>query len=58
MFWKLRGVPRDHASTSTAASNSTERALGVKRANLPDPENYEDKLEAMSVCESLELGLN
>ena len=30
----------------------------MKRANLPDPEDYEDKLEAMSVCEALELGLN
>ncbi len=31
---------------------------GVKRANLPDPEDYDDKLEAMTVCATLELGLN
>jgi hypothetical protein len=49
IFWKLRGVLRDQASAAPAASNAAERALGVKRANLPDPEDYEDKLEAMSV---------
>ena len=49
---------RDQSSAAPAPSNAAERALGVKRANLPDPEDYEDKLKAMSVCESLELGLN
>jgi hypothetical protein len=41
-----------------AASNSAERSLGVKRTNLQDPEDYEDKLAAMPVCEALELGMN
>jgi hypothetical protein len=35
-----------------------ERALGVKRANLLDPDKYADKLEAMTVCHALELRLN
>ncbi len=51
-------MPRDQAAGAPVARNSAERSLGVKRANLPDPEDYEDKLEAMSVCEALELGLN
>jgi len=58
IFCKMRGVLRDQATPAPGASNSAERALGVKRANLPDPEDLEDKLEAMSVCESFELGLN
>ena len=58
IFWKLRGVLRDQATATLAASNSTERSLGVERANLSDPEDYEDKQEAMSVCEALEFGLN
>ena len=39
-------------------SNEAERAEGVKRANLPDPYDYEEKLAAMSACEALEFGLN
>jgi len=31
---------------------------GVKRANLPDPDDYEAKLEAMTVYQTLELGMN
>ncbi len=27
-------------------------------ANMPDPEDYDKKLEAMTVCATLELGLN
>ncbi len=58
IFWKLREVLRQQAAAAPDANNSAERALGVKRANLPDPEEYEDKLEAMTVCQALELGLN
>jgi hypothetical protein len=58
MFWKLRGVLRDQAAAAPVASNSAERSLGVKHANLPDLEDYENKLDAMSVCKALELGLN
>ena len=58
IFWKLRGVLREQVAAAPAASNSAERSLGAKRANLPDLEDYEDKQEAMSVCEALELGMN
>jgi hypothetical protein len=58
IFWKLRTMVRDLATTAPDASNVPERALGVRRANLLDPGNYADKLEAMIVCHSLELGLN
>ena len=58
IFWKLREAIRQQSAAAPDASNTAERALGVKRANLPDPEEFEDKLEAMTVCQSLELGLN
>ena len=58
VFWKMLGVLRNRVAAAPAASNSAERSLGVKRANFRDPEDYEDKLEAMSVCEALKLGLN
>ena len=58
IFWKLRGVLREQNAATPTASNSAERSLGVKRANLPNPEDYEDMLEAMSVCDALELDLN
>jgi hypothetical protein len=32
--------------------------LGVKRAILPDTEEFEDKMETMTVCQASELGLN
>jgi hypothetical protein len=35
-----------------------KKALGVRMANQPDPDDYADRQEAMSVCQSLELGLN
>jgi hypothetical protein len=57
IFGKLRGVLREQDAAAPVTSNSAERSLGVKCANLLDPEDYEDKLEAMSVCEALELGL-
>jgi hypothetical protein len=31
-------------------SNALERAPGVKRNNLSDPEDYGAKLEAMTIC--------
>ena len=49
---------REQAAATPAASSSAERSLRVKRAILPDPEDYEDKMEDMSVCETLELSLN
>ncbi len=58
IFWELRGVLKEHVATSPAANKSAESSLGVKRANLPDPEVSEEKLEAMAVCEASELGLN
>ncbi len=56
--WKLRGVLRNKAVQSPMSSNAVERAPGVKRANLPSPEDDDPKLEAMTVCEALELGIN
>jgi len=47
---------RDQAIAAPDASDVPKRALGVRRANLPDPDDYADKLEAMTVCQSLELG--
>jgi hypothetical protein len=35
-----------------------KRALGVKRANLLDPEDYDGKLEVMTFCKALDLGMN
>ncbi len=49
---------RDQATAAPDASNAHERALGVRRANLPDPDDYADRLKAMKNCQSLELGLN
>ena len=50
MFFKLRDLPRDQAAAAPTALSKAERSKGVKRANLPDPEDYDDKLEAMTVC--------
>ena len=49
---------RDQATAAPDASNAPERALGVKRANLPDHDDYADRLEAMTISQSLEVGLN
>jgi hypothetical protein len=32
--------------------------MGVRRVNLPDFEDYDEKMQAMAGCETLELGLN
>ena len=45
---------RDEANLAPDGSNETERKEGVKRANLPDPDDYNEKLAAMSTCEALE----
>ena len=58
IFWKLRTMVRDQATTAPDASNAPKRALGVRRANLLDLDDYADRLEPMTVCHSLELGLN
>ena len=57
MFWKLREILRDQAQLAPDANNVLERSEGWKRANLPDPNEYDDKLEAMLACETCELGL-
>jgi hypothetical protein len=54
IFWKLREHLRDEANLAPDGSNETERKEGVKRANLPDPDDYNEKLAAMSTCEALE----
>jgi hypothetical protein len=39
--------------------NEAKRSKGVKRASLPDPKDYYDeKMEALTVCGALELGLD
>ena len=48
---------RDEANLAPDQSNEAERAEEVRRANLPDPDDYEEKLAAMSACEALELSL-
>ncbi len=58
MFFKMRDLLRDQAEAAPTALNEAERSKGVTRSNLPDPEDYDEKLEAMTVCETLELGLN
>jgi hypothetical protein len=54
----MRGVLREQVAAAPTASNSAEMPLGAKRANHPDPGDYEDKMESMSVNEALELGMN
>jgi hypothetical protein len=58
MFCKLREILRDQAQSVPYASNVLERSEGVKRVNLPDPDEYVDKRESMLACETCELGLN
>ncbi len=49
---------REQTEAAPVAANAAERALGVKRNNLPDPDDFEERLEAMIVREVLKLGLN
>jgi hypothetical protein len=41
MFWKLRGILRDQIKAPPLAMNEAERSKGVRRADLPDPEDYD-----------------
>jgi hypothetical protein len=58
IMWKLRDMVREHAAAAHDATNVAEKACGVKRTNLSDPEEYSKKLENMLVCQALELGIN
>jgi hypothetical protein len=58
ILWKLRGMVSDHVVVAPDVANVVERAYGVKRANLPDPEDYAIKLETMTICQALEMGMN
>ena len=50
---------RNEANLAPNQSSEAERDEGVRRANLSNPDDYEDKLAAMMPpCEALELGLN
>ena len=49
---------RDEVKLAPDGFNEVERTEGVKRANLPDTNDYDEKLVAMTTCEALELGLN
>jgi len=58
IFLKLREQLRDEANLAPDGSNQENRKEGVKWANLLDPDDYNEKLAAMSACEALELELN
>jgi hypothetical protein len=58
MFWKLRNMLREHAEAAPTAHSETERSKGVRRANLPDLEDYDETMEALSGAGTLDLGLN
>ena len=58
IFWKLRRQLREQAVLAPCAANAAERSLGIKRANLPDPDDHKEVMEAMTVCQTLELGMN
>ncbi len=54
----MREALRQQVAALPDADNAAKGSHGAKRANLPDPEEFEDKLEAMTVCQALELGMN
>jgi hypothetical protein len=58
IFWQLKEELREEAILAPALTNELESAKGDRRANLPDPNDYEENLAAMSACEALELDLN
>jgi hypothetical protein len=39
ILWKMWGMVRDQAAAAPDAANVAERAYGVRRANLPEPED-------------------
>ena len=49
---------RDQAESVSIAKNEAKRHRGPRRASLPDIDDYDEKLEAMSVCEARKLGLS
>ncbi len=57
-FWKLRVAVREQATTAPTPNNVAERNSGIRRVNLPDPVDFDDNLETMTICHALELGLN
>ena len=58
IFLKLREQLRDEANLAPDGLIEAEKTEGVRRANLPDPDDYDEKLAAMTSCEALELGVN
>ncbi len=42
---------REQAKAAPVAANLAKRALGMKRNNLPDPDDFEEKLETMTTRE-------
>jgi hypothetical protein len=46
---------RDQAIAAPTSNNVAEMNPGIKRANLPDPVDIDDKLETMTICFALEL---
>ena len=49
---------RNQSNAAPTAMNEAERSKGFKRANLPDLEDYDEKLKALTVRGTLELGFN
>ena len=49
---------RDQAVVAPDATIVAGRAHGVTRANLPDPEEYAEKMETLTVCQAMEMGMN
>jgi len=58
IFWKLREQLRDEANLAPDGFNEAERHEGVKRASLPDPCDYNEKLATISECEASKLRLD
>jgi hypothetical protein len=59
MFWKLRASIKEQALLlPLAPENALERRSEVRRACLPEPDKYDEELEAMTDCQAVELGLN
>jgi hypothetical protein len=49
---------RERAEASPDAHNIVEKALGVRRRNLPDTIEYNKLLKEMMICQTLELDIN
>jgi len=57
IFWKLR-ASMQAMQLPLAPENALEMKSGVRRASLSEPDNYDEKLESMTYCKAVELGLN